>query len=293
MKLLYNLIICCLFFVIPAHATPLKIIASFSVLQNLVEEVGGNLVHVHSIVPPNADPHTYQPTTGDAKNVAQADLIFVNGLGFEGWLDRLIAASGFQGPVITVSDQVTVRNFNHREGFVPDPHAWHNVNNTILYVKTIVKALIDYDPAHREIYQNRGIAFVQKLQTLDTEIKMLFAQIPLEHRKVVSTHDAFWYFGTAYKIKFFSPVGISTEAQASAANVAQLINEIRNHNIHAVFLENLANKKLIHQIAEEAKVAVEGTLYADSLSEKDGPGATYMDMMRFNANTIAKALKRM
>jgi zinc/manganese transport system substrate-binding protein len=281
--------------IIPSWAAPpLQVVVTFSILQNLVEEIGGSLVQVKSIVPVNVDPHTYQPSIWDAKNLKNADLIVVNGLGFEGWLDRLIAASGFQGTVIIASNKVVPRTLeNQGRTLVVDAHAWHKVDNAILYINTIVDGLSTADPDNAETYQKQGEAFIQRLRSLDREVKALFATIPVGTRKVVTTHDAFWYFGEAYQVEFFSPLGISTEAEASAADVAALIDQIRNQNIRAVFLENLSNKKLIVQIAMEAHVCVDGTLYADSLSEPGGPASTYIAMMRHNARALHRRWRKM
>ena len=273
----------------PVHTCPLKIVVSFSVLQDLVEEIGGEHVEVSAIVPPNADPHTYQPKPADAKSLSRADIIFMNGLGFEGWLGRLVAASGFKGALVVAGENIPARlSPANRE---TDPHAWHNVENAIRYAQTISRTLVDFDPLHKNYYEKRLAHYVNQLKNLHHEIHALFKGIPQENRKVVTTHDAFGYFGEAYQVSFFSPIGVNTEIQPSAQAIARLIDFIRLHAITAMFVENLASKQLLNQIAEETGVRVGGTLYADSLSEKAGPAPTYIEMMRYNATLIANALR--
>ncbi len=277
----------------PSDKSKLYFVTSFTILQDLVQKVAGShlggRIEVNTIVKINADPHTYQPTPHDSKLIASADAVFINGLGFEGWIDRLICGSGFKGPIYTVSKKVDPRILASNVNLI-DPHAWHSVKNVILYTQEIVRAFIEIDPEFAKDYQRNGNALIKKLQELDVFVTKLFAKIPSNERQVVTTHDAFWYFGMDYGIKFLSPVGISTEAQASAAVVGELINLIRNNKIKAVFIENLANPRLIEQIAMEANVKVGGILYADSLSLPTEVAGDYFSMIRHNAQTICQSL---
>ena len=277
----------------PSDKSKLYFVTSFTILQDLVQKVAGShlgkRIEVNTIVKINADPHTYQPTPHDSKLIASADAVFINGLGFEGWIDRLISGSGFKGPIYTVSKKVKPRILASNVNLI-DPHAWHSVKNVILYVQEIVQAFIEIDPEFAKDYQSNGTALIKKLRELDVFVTKLFAKIPSNERQVVTTHDAFWYFGMDYEIKFLSPVGISTEVQASAAVVGELINLIRNNKIKAVFIENLANPRLIEQIAMEANVKVGGTLYADSLSLPEEVAGDYFSMIRHNAMLIYQAL---
>lgn len=271
---------------------PLRIVATFSVLQDMIQQIAPD-ASVGTIVPPNADPHAYSPTPSDVKKLAHADLVFVNGLGFEGWIDRLIQASGFKGTIIIASKTVQPRTLlDHKTGAsTVDPHAWHDVKNAIKYVQEITIALKEREPAHAQIYQNRSVSYIKDLQQLDQWVQEQFKDIPLDQRLVVTTHDAFWYFGAAYGISFLSPVGISTEAQPSPKDILTLINQIRRDHIQAIFIENLSNHKALQQIAEEAGVTIGGTLFADSLSDKDGPATTYIQMIQYNVLTIRERLK--
>lgn len=278
-----------------AETTPkIKIVASFSVLGDLVRQVGGDLVEVDIIVPENADPHVYQPKPLDAKKLNQAELVIVNGLGFEGWFDRLIANSGFKGQTVVAAKDVKPRVLlDSQAGNVADPHAWHDVKNVILYVTEIKTALQQKRPDHREQLEKAAEKYIESLYDLDRWVHDQFTQITPAQRKVITTHDAFAYYGTAYHIEFLSPVGISTDAEPSAAKVADLIKTIKEQNIRAVFIENLSSRKLIEQIAKEAQTDVDGVLYADSLSDpadKNAPAKTYVDMVRHNTLSIRKAL---
>lgn len=275
----------------PPQPLPLRIVATFSILQDLVQEIAPN-VPVETIVPVNADPHVYQPTPSDVKKLAHADLIFVNGLGFEGWMDRLIQASGFKGKIIVVSKNVQPRSLiDHKTGRTTvDPHAWHDVRSAIKYTQEIVEALCTQDPKNTKEYKKQGDRFIKELTNLHQWAQKQFKEIPLDRRVVVTTHDAFWYFGEAYGIQFLSPVGISTEAHPSPNDILKLINQIRRDHVRAIFMENLSDPKTLQQIAEEAGVAIGGTLYADSLSEKEGPAATYIQMIRHNVQAIKRLL---
>jgi zinc/manganese transport system substrate-binding protein len=265
----------------------IRIVTSFSILKDLVKKIttGNKNVQLGSIVPVNADPHTYQPTPQDSKTLATADLIFINGLDFEKNIEKLIISSGFKGKVYSVSEGIPYR----QEPL--DPHLWHDVKKAKEYVINITKALCEYDPQNQDLYQKNKEDLLERLDKLDKWVKQWFEVIPLSKRQVVTTHDAFWYFGQAYGIQFLSPVGISTELEASAQMVANLIQLIKDKNIKAVFVENLANPKQLQLISEETEVGIKGSLYADSLSELNGEAATYEGMIVYNVRTICQALE--
>lgn len=294
---------------VPAFAAePLKVVASFSILGDLVAEVGGNLVEVRTLVGPNGDAHVYAPTPADARDMAGAGLIVVNGLGFEGWLDRLIEASGYSGPVAVASTGVTpIRLGEETETGMPveeeaheadadhdhgniDPHAWQSVVNAEIYMKNIVAALCEADPDDCAEYRNNAAGYTAELKELDASIRAGFAPVPPEGRKVITTHDAFGYFAREYDIAFLAPQGGSTESEASAADVAKLISQIREEGVGAIFLENISDPRLIEQIANETGIQAGGELYSDALSEPDGLAATYAAMMRHNANLLQNAM---
>ena len=265
----------------------LKVVTSFTILRDFAEKItrGLNHIEIKSIVPPEADPHSYQPTPLDSKILFEANMIFINGLEFEKGIEKMIQSSGFKGNLYMATQNVKVRPD------LVDPHTWHNVQNAILYVIELRDAFCTQDSKHKNTYQKNAAELIKTLEELDRWIKKELKPIPTQKRIVVTTHDAFWYFGKAYGIQFLSPVGISTEAEASAQNVAKLINFINEHNIKAVFVENLANPKLIEQIANETKRSLQGTLYADSLSDPNGPAPDFVSMIKHNVQTIWKAFE--
>jgi zinc/manganese transport system substrate-binding protein len=269
-----------------AQTEKLPVVASFSILGDLVAEVGGDRVAVTTLVGPDGDAHVYQPTTADARRIAQAKVIFVNGLGFEGWLERLIHAAKSRGTVVTLGKGVTARA--GEEG--ADPHAWQDVANTKIYVAEIRDALTAADPTGAETYAARAAAYLTKLDTLDAEIVRTLDAIPKERRRVVSTHDAFGYFSARYGIEFIAPQGVSTEAEASARDIARIIQSVKQNRVGAVFLENVSDPRLAKRIAAETGARLGGTLYSDALSTPNEDGANYIDMMRHNVRELAKAL---
>lgn len=275
-------------FVAPAAAeTPkIPVVASFSIIGDFVREVGGDRVSVATIVGPDGDAHVYQPSPADGRKIAQARLIFVNGLGFEGWIERLIAAAKSKGTVVTLGKGVAARA--GEEG--ADPHAWQDVGNAKIYVGAIRDALKAADPEGSATYEANAAAYLSRLDALDGEIARTFSAIPKERRRVVSTHDAFGYFAQRYGVEFIAPQGLSTEADVSARDLAKIIRSVKQNEVSAVFLENIADPRLAKRIAAETGARVGGELYSDALSDAKGDGATYIDMMRHNARELAKAL---
>lgn len=272
---------------IPKKNSTFKVVASFTILRDFAEKITKGLpnIEIKSIVPYEADPHSYQPTPLDSKILSEANLIFINGLEFEKGIEKMIQSSGFKGTVYK-----TTQNVKARPDLI-DPHTWHDVRNAILYIKVITEAFCKVDAINKETYQKNAEILIKDLEDLDRWVKKELERIPIQKRIVVTTHDAFWYFGKAYGVQFLSPVGISTEAEASAQDVANLINFIKEHNIKAVFIENLANSKLIEQIAHETNRFLQGTLYADSLSDPKGPASDFVSMIKHNVQTICKAFE--
>ncbi|MFN3303636.1 MAG: metal ABC transporter substrate-binding protein [Roseateles sp.] len=265
---------------------PLRVVASFSILADLVRVIGGPVVQVSSLVGPDADAHVYQPSPADARRLAAAQLVVVNGLGFEGWLDRLVRASGFKGTLVTASRGITPR----RMGREPDPHAWQDLGMVQRYVKTLTAALIDLRPDDRAVLQARADAYLGQLQAMDAGLRKRLDALPREHRRVVTSHDAFGYFGAAYGVDFLSAQGMSTDSEASAAVIARLIQQIRRQRVRAVFVENISDPRLIERIAREGGVRVGGRLYSDALSAPGGPAATFLQLFAHNADAICTAL---
>ena len=295
----------------PASAKDLKVVASFSVIADFARNVGGDRVEITTLVGPNGDAHVYEPKPADAKALAQADVILANGLQFEGFLPRLIEASGTEAPVVELTKGGEVlrnseeehhhdheeasadgHDHDHAEGHGHhhhgeyDPHAWQSVHNAEVYVKNIADAFCEADAEGCDTYRANADAYEKKLAELDTYVKEEVAEIPESKRTVITSHDAFGYFQHEYGLKFLAPEGISTESEASAADVAALVNQVKEDQASAVFVENITNPRLIEQIANETGLKVGGELYSDALSDKDGPASTYIEMMRHNVETI-------
>lgn len=269
----------------------LRAVATFSILGDLVGNVGGERTVLATLVGANGDVHVYAPTPGDVKAIAAADLVFVNGLGLEGWLGRLIAVSASHAPVVVASQSIEPRIASHmHDHAVSDPHAWQSVANAKIYIENIRDGFIAADRPGEQIYQSNAVAYLAKLDALDGEIKAAIAAIAPARRKVITTHSAFGYFGDAYGIEFIAPEGLSTEAEPSAREIATLIEQIRREKITALFLENVSDPRLLQRIAEETGTRIGGKLYSDALSPPDGPAATYLAMMRSNVRELANAL---
>ncbi|MFO1113009.1 MAG: metal ABC transporter substrate-binding protein [Rhodospirillales bacterium] len=290
-----------------SHAAdpPLRAVASFSILGDMVKTVGGDRVEVTTLVGPDGDAHVFEPTPANARAIAGADVVFINGLGLEGWMPRLIQASGYKGPVVTTTKGIKPLTMEdedeghggggHEHGQlksrqVDDPHAWQSLANGRIYVTNIAAGLSAKDPAAAEMYKENALAYVAQMDTLDAEVRSRFAAIPADHRKIVTTHDAFQYFGQAYGVEFIAPEGVSTEQEASAEDVATLIRQIRKDKINAVFMENMSDNRLIAQISKETGAKIGGTVYSDALSPADGPASTYLMMFRYNLQEFTGAL---
>ena len=268
----------------------LPVVASFSILADLVENVGGERVEVSMLVGPDGDGHTFQPSPADAKTMAAARLVFVNGFGFEGWMPRLVEASGTKARVVETAAGLKPQTMDEDGEIITDPHVWQSVANTKHIVVAIRDGLDQADPAGKAAYDANASAYLAKLDGLENEVKTTIAAIPAERRRIITSHDAFGYFGTAYGMSFIAPQGVSTDAEASAQAVAKIIRQIRAEKIPAVFLENISDPRLIKQIADETGAKIGGTVFSDALSPKSGPAGTYIDMMRHNIREFASAL---
>jgi zinc/manganese transport system substrate-binding protein len=280
----------------------LSVVASFSILGDFVREIGAERVSVTTLVGPNGDAHVYSPTPADAKSMAGAKLIVVNGFKFEGWMTRLIKSSAAKGTVAVATTGITPQALpaaeepgkkdahGHDHAGREDPHAWQNVANAKVYIANIRDALSAADPAGKAVYDANATAYLAKLDALDGEIKAAVARIPADRRKAITSHDAFGYFIKAYGIDFIAPQGVSTEAEASAKDVGRIIRQVKAEKIPAVFLENVTNPRLIEQIAKESGAKIGGRVYSDALSEASGPAGTYIAMMKHNISQIEKAL---
>lgn len=271
----------------PLHAAErLSVVASFSILGDFVRNVGGDRVNVTTLVGADSDVHVYTPAPSDAKRVADAQLVIVNGLGLEGWLPRLVQSSGSKATIVTASAGIAPLKL----GSAADPHAWQSVPNAKVYVADIANALAAADPDDAELFRTQAKAYLEKLEALDREVREAVAKIPAERRKVISTHNAFGYFAAEYGVQFVAPLGVSTETEPSARDIAAIIGQIKAARIPAVFLENISDDRLIRRIAAETGAKVGGTLISDGLTGEKGPAPTYIDMVRHNIKALTSAL---
>ncbi|RAI45646.1 ABC transporter substrate-binding protein [Rhodoplanes roseus] len=284
----------------PAKAAePIRVVASFSILGDLVKQIGGPLVAVDLLVGPNVDMHAFQPSPSDSRKFAGAKLVVMNGLGLEGWAERMTKASGYTGPVVIATKGLkalakpeTGHDHDHGHGQgTNDPHAWQSVGNVKLYVANIRDALAAVDPADKAAYVANADAYLAKLDQLDREIRAAFDGVPKDKRQVITAHQAFRYYGAAYGIDFRGAKGVSEESEPSAREIADLIKLIKKEKVRALFVENISNRRLLDRIAQETDAKVGGTLYSDALSDASGPAPTYIEMMRVNTKAIADALR--
>ena len=283
-----------------AQSEKLPVVATFSILGDLTKQIAGERADVKVLVGPGGDSHVFAPTPADAKTLSAAKIVVVNGLKLEGWIDRLISSSKTKGKIVVATKGVkTLRTgrsshgHNHNHGHShgeADPHAWQDVANVKIYVANIRDGLIGADPEGRAIYEANFKAYVEKLNALEAQIKASVAKISPERRKVITTHDAFGYFAAAYGLQFIAPQGVSTDAAASAQDVARIIRQIRAEKIPAVFAENISDPRMATRIAQETGAKLGGALYSDQLSAPDGPAGTYIDMVRHNIRELTKAL---
>ena len=267
-------------------AERLNVVASFSILGDFVRQIGGDSANLTTLVGANSDVHVYTPTAADAKTVADARLLVINGLGLEGWLPRLLQSSGSKAEIVEAARGVAPLKL----GSDADPHAWQSVANAIIYVANIRDALMSADPADAEMFRARTDRYLSELNALDEEVREAIGKIPPERRKVISTHDAFGYFAAAYGIAFIAPLGVSTESEPSARDIAKIIAQVRTAGIPAVFLENISDDRLVGRIAAETGARIGGTLFSDSLTGEKGDAPTYIDMVRHNIKALTSAL---
>ena len=269
----------------------ITVLASFSVIADIARQIGGPNVSVTSLVGPNQDLHAFEPRPSDARAIAGSDLVILNGLGIEGWIARMQGAAKPRRPPVIATTGVKPRTMTEDGKTVTDPHAWQDVRNAALYAANIRDALVQADPAHAAAYQAATTAYIARLVALDAETRTAFAAIPRDRRRVVTSHDALGYFGAAYGIDFRAPLGMSTEIEPSAKELASLIRQIRRDNIRALFLENVGRDVLLEQVSRETKVRIGGQLFSDALSPPDGPAGTYIDMIRHNTAALLAALR--
>ncbi len=284
-------VLAAMFVAAPACADDkLKAVASISIIGDLVKSVGVDRVDVTTLIGPNSDAHVFSPTPSDAKTLGAAKAVFINGMGLEGWITRLIAAAGTKATPVVVSAGITPRQAEEGGHHTIDPHAWQSVANVKIYVANIRDGLKKADPAGAATYDASAKAYLGKLDVLEREVRETIGKIPPDRRKIITTHDAFGYFGQAYGVQFIAPLGVSADSEPSARDVARIIAQVKRQKIPAVFMENISDPRMMQQIARETGARIGGTLYSDALSDAAGPAGTYLDMMRSNLRELAKAL---
>lgn len=285
--------------VVPASASAqskIKVVATFSILGDLVSQVGGENVDLSVLVGPDADAHTYQPRPTDARTLAGAQALVSNGLGFEGWIDRLAKAAPFKGRAIVASkgaatiEAGAAHGHNHAHG--PDPHCWQDVACIRRYVANIAQGLAEADPANAAAYRDRAAAYDKRLADLDQWIRAEIGKVPAAQRKAITGHDSLGYFAKAYGVQFLAPRSYNTESEPSAKDVAALIRQVREQHIKALFVENMTNPSMVEQIARESGAVVGVRLYSDALSKPGGPAATYEAMMRHNVTALVAGMMK-
>ncbi|MCA1323008.1 metal ABC transporter substrate-binding protein [Herbaspirillum sp. alder98] len=291
---------------LPALAAErIPVVASFSILGDIVARVGGDRIAVTALVGPDQDAHVFQPAPADIKAVARARLVVINGLGFEGWTERLTQSAGYRGSIVTASAGIKPRarveehdeheeaghDHDHHHHGSNDPHAWQDPRNVVVYVNNIAAALVALDPSGADAYRRNAQAYIAQIEELDRWAIQQFAQIPQAKRRVITSHDAFEYFGAHYKVRFLAAQGVSTDSEPSAREVAGLIRQIRSEKIRALFFENMSNPRLLEQIAREAGVTPGGKLYADALSGSTGPAPDYLSLMRYNIKQLLEKIR--
>ena len=273
-------------------ADKVPVMASFSILGDLVRVVGGERVSVTTLVGPGEDAHVFEPRPADARAIVQSRLLVTNGLGFEPWAQRLIRSAGYKGDTVVASRGITPRLMAGDKGRdETDPHAWQNPVNVMVYARNIADGLTKADPAGAAVYQANAAAYVRELEALDAETQAQFADIPAGKRKVITSHNAFGYFGAQYQIGFLAPQGVSTAAEPSARQVGLLVRQIQREKIRAVFFENTGSPRLLAQLGRDAGVTAGPALFVDALSAPDGPAGTYLTLIRHNARQLAAGMR--
>lgn len=272
-----------------AHAAPVNVVNSFSILGDLVQKIGGKYVSVVTLVGPDQDIHSFEPGPHEARQLATAELVFVNGLGLESWMTRLLDAAEFDGKIVTVSEGIKVLK---RADGSADPHAWQSLANIRIYLKNIKEALIEADPKHKVAYELAEKDYLKNLRAFERRMRYEIEQIPAQKRKVITTHDAFAYLGEAYGITFIPALLGSEETEPTAREFARLIDQIEREKVQALFFENTVSPSIIKQLEREHQAFIGGTLYSDALSKSDGPAAGYRALFEHNMALLLSAMRR-
>jgi zinc/manganese transport system substrate-binding protein len=282
--------VCVLAVSTPAAAKTLNVVASFSILADVVKQVGGEHVTVTALVGPNGDPHVFEPSPNDAKLLKEADLVFISGEGLEGWFARLAKASGYEGTPVVVSQGIRMLTMDEGGETIIDPHVWNSPVNVDVWVANIEGALSSAEPGDAAEFKANAARYTQVLKDLDAYAKEKIDSVPKDRRKVLTSHDAFGYFARDYGVAFLSPEGLSTETEPSAAAVGRIIDQIKKEHVTTYFFENSTDSRLVRQIARATGAKPGGELYVESLSGAEGPASTYAKLFRHNVDLMAKAM---
>lgn len=285
--LILTIFLSCLAF--NSFSKELKVLATTTMIADMARNIAGGKLEVHSILPSGGDPHIYDPTPADAQKVATADLVLVNGLTLEGWMKKLIENSGTKAKIITVTEGVDALRSDVHEG-ATDPHAWMTASNGIIYSQNILKAFNDLDASNKAFYEQNFQKYKSQLDTLDTYIKKAILQIPENHRVLITSHDAFHYYGLRYGLKLESVMGTSTDADVQTSDIIRLVKILKKSQIPAIFVESTINPKLLKQLAKDNHVVIGGSLFADSLGDEASGANNYLDMLKHNTDVLVKAL---
>jgi zinc/manganese transport system substrate-binding protein len=275
------------------QSTRLQVATSFSMLEDLVRNIGSDRIQVRSFVPRNGDAHSFEPGTQDVKTLGQARVVFINGLGLEAWFEKLLSNAASKANVVTLSDGLKPRQLQEDGQTINDPHMWWDLTRTQTYVNRIAKALETADPAGKTVYSTNAKKYNAELAQLDTWAKLEVAKIPVAKRKLVTNHDALGYFAARYGFKIIGQVipSLGTEQAPSAKELANLSRTIKRESITAIFTENTINPKLAQTLAEETGAKIAPPLYTDSLGTPGSSGDTFIKAFRYNVTTIVNALK--
>jgi zinc/manganese transport system substrate-binding protein len=276
----------------PVRAKTLHVVASFSILADVVKQIGGSSITVKGLVPADGDPHEFEPTPDDARALKEADIAFLSGEGLESWFQRLANASGFKGEAVVVSTGIDTISMEENGKAVTDPHVWNSARNVIIWANNIEKALSAASPEDAAVFRANAKGYAKQLEELDSYARDRIGAVPQEKRKVLTSHDAFGYFSRAYGVSFLSPIGLSTESEASAGDVGRLIDQIKKEGVKVYFIENSNDPRLVQQIATATGAKPGGKLYVESLSSGDGPTRTYTAMFHYNVDQIVAAISK-
>ena len=275
-----------------ASAKTISAVASFTVLGDVVKQVGGDHVNVKTLVGPNGDVHEFEPSPDDAKTLKAADVAFVSGEGLESWFDKLAKSAGYKGKPVVASTGIKTRKMEEDGKTIIDPHVWNSAANVVIWVGNIEKSLIAADPEDAADFKANAARYAKELQDLNAYAHEKIGAAPKDKRKILTSHDAFGYFGREYGLALLSPLGVSTEKEASAADVAKLIDQIKKEKVKAYFIENSNDPRLVKQIADATGAEPGGELYVEALSTPDGPAPTYVKMFRYNVDQVAAAITK-